>query len=125
MNRFQRAQARLNQRFMENAKVTIVYHRLDFFLPIDVWVGNTLFRSTDQGATRLEWGDRDYLIPVVNLKIDGLLVEPQKDDWIEEEFPEPHGVQSFMIVAPDNEPVWRFSDNQRTLYRVHTKRIKN
>ena len=88
---------------------------------LSVWVGNTPFKIAENGNVRLEWGERDYLIPVELLIINSVTVVPHKDDWIEEVFP--GGTVQFMLMAPNNEPVWRYSDNQRTLFRVHCKRV--
>lgn len=125
MNRFQRGQAHLVKRFLANAQITVRYHRKDApTILIDVWPNETLFRVLDKENTRLEWGDRDYIIPVASLKINGILTEPAKTDWIEETFPQPHGIQFFMLSAPETEPIWRWDDLQRTAYRVHTKRFE-
>lgn len=123
MNRFERGQAWLNKRFTKYAQKEIVYHRGSLFIPMVAWVGNTMFKILETNNQRMEWGDRDYLIPIEQLVIGGIMSVPQVEDWIEEVFPDPHGTQQFRIAAPESEPVWRYSDNQRTLYRVHTKRV--
>jgi hypothetical protein len=33
------------------------------------------------------------------------------------------GVGTFELAAPGGEPHWRYSDQTRTLYRVHCKRV--
>lgn len=73
------------------------------------------------GASRLEWSERDFMIPVELLVIDGQTVQPQEHDWIEEVFDEPEGTKEYELVAPNNEPVWRWGEQSKTWYRIHTK----
>jgi hypothetical protein len=122
MNRFEVMRERLTERFQEKANVTIVYHRGSSSVTLtDVWPNMTLFKILERDNQRMEWSDRDYIIPVASLILNGSLTVPQKDDWIEETFPE--GVRQFNVSAPDTEPVWRYDDIQRTVFRVHTKRV--
>jgi len=126
MNRFELMRKRLTERFQLKASVTIVYHRgsgLSITLP-NVWPNTTLFKILDRDNQRMEWSDRDYIVPVASLILGGVLVEPQKDDWIEETFSSPVGTLQFNVSAPEGEPVWRYDDMQRSVYRVHTKRVK-
>ena len=121
MNRFEVARNRLNSVMMNYAMINIVYHRGDTGSTIRCWAGRTVFPVTQEKNERLEFGDRDYLIPISEFKINGVLSEPQENDWIEETFTNPTRVKQFRLAAPDNEPVWRYSDIQKTCYRIHTK----
>lgn len=125
-NRFEIGQARLIQHFLAHGSIDIIYHKLvsgvDTVIPVKCWPGDYLFKIIDRDNQRMEWSDRDYLIPVVNLKVGSTLFEPTKGHWIEENF---SGViQQYELSAPEKETVWRYSDQQHTLYRIHTKRIK-
>ena len=125
MNRFAVGMARLKQLFLANAAVSIIYHKLtngvDTAIPLTVWIGNTLFKITDNNNQRMEWGDRDYLIPVELLVVGVIPFLPDVEHWIEEVLPE--GNVHYQLSAPEKEPVWRYSDPQHTIYRVHTKRV--
>lgn len=88
------------------------------------WVGQTRFRIEEQGNSRLEYSDRDYLIPVTSLVFNDVAFQPEKGDRIIENFGSLDGEQSFELSAPNDEPVWRYSDPQRTRYRIHCKRMK-
>lgn len=88
------------------------------------WIGQTRFRIEEQGNSRLEYSDRDYLIPVESLTYEGVKFLPEKGDRIVENFDSPDSQQSFELSAPNDEPVWRHSDPQRTRYRIHCKRMK-
>ncbi len=82
------------------------------------WTGRTVFASNLDDAARIEFGDRDYLIPVANLTFG----EPKIGDRIAETI---LGViHTFEIMTPDTgEPAQRYSDQGRTVYRVHTKEV--
>lgn len=123
-NRLRRGMERLAQRLGNEAPVSIVYHRGNdsVSIPVGCWAGRTPFRTQDQlGSSRLEWSERDYMIPVELLVLDGQTVQPQEHDWIEEVFPEPEGSKEYELVAPNNEPVWRFGEQSKVWYRIHTK----
>lgn len=125
MNVFQIGQEFLNQQFTDKASVIILYHRGMLFVPIRCWVGRTAFKIQDEKGLRIEWSERDYLIPVELLVLNGVKSVPLEADWIEEVFPEPQGANQYILTAPNDEPIWRFSDVQHTLYRVHCKRTSD
>lgn len=85
------------------------------------WNGRTAFRIEESGQSRVEWGDKDFLIPVEILLIDDERIEPQKGDRITETYTEPSGTKVYEIMAPFDEQPWRYSDANHTLFRVHTK----
>lgn len=79
------------------------------------WVGNTAFRrQSNEGGAAVVWGDRDYLIPVAELT-GGV---PVRGDRITETVGGVATVFEVGTVVP-GEPDWRYSDPQRTVYRVH------
>lgn len=79
------------------------------------WVGNTAFRrQANEGGAAVVWGDRDYLIPVSALGS----TPPARGDRITETIGGTAVV--FEVATPlPGEPDWRYSDPQRTTYRVH------
>ena len=118
----QEAIARLKERLQDSVSITVVYHRGNNLINLICWVGATAFRVNDQTNSRLIWSDRDYLIPVENLKINNVLVTPNYGDWLEETFPDGI-VKRFEISAPQGEQAWRYSDQQKMIYRIHTKEM--
>lgn len=109
------------------AAVSIVYHRPQGSGELTVsitncWVGQTRFRTNEGRFSRLDFSDRDYLIPVDLLILDGELVQPKENDWIEQII-NGKPSQQFNLIAPEGEPVWRYSDPQETIYRCHTKKM--
>jgi hypothetical protein len=82
------------------------------------WVGRTAFTSVQQGAIRVEWGDRDYLILASALAAIG---EPAEGDRITETV---NGTAKvFEVMSPGGEPPWRYSDPQRSVFRLHVKQV--
>jgi hypothetical protein len=120
VNRMQQAIAILKQKLQASAGIIVIYHRGSASTNVGCWLGNTAFRVNDQTNSRLVWSERDYLIPVENLKINGVLVTPTYGDWIEET-DQNNVTRRFELSAPQGEQVWRYSDQQKTLYRIHTK----
>jgi hypothetical protein len=121
MNRMEKAVQQLINRMIATVPVNIIYHRGTASTNIVCWIGTTAFRITDQGNSRLTWSDRDYMIPVASLKINGILIEPDYGDWIEETV---FGtLRKFELMAPQGEQVWRHSDQQKMIYRIHTKEV--
>ena len=114
----------LNDRFSEREGTSVTYLRdAESAEVAGVVAGRTL--ATRQGfgpgqsaaSVAVEWGDRDFLIPVANLVLSGSATQPRQGDRIVS----PQG--TFKIIVPAGEPPWRFSDVEETLYRVHTKRV--
>ncbi len=121
----QRGQAFLNRQMEQAAAVDggVVYARpaQGQQVTVPAWVGRTLFKQMPQaGASgaQVVWGERDYLIPVGSLVLGGAATLPARGDRITEA-----GVGTFEVVAPGNEPFWRYSDQTRTVFRVHVKRV--
>lgn len=78
--------------------------------------GRTLFNLQDRtSGGKVVWGERDYIIAVSELTAFGM---PKQGDRIS------HGGEVFEVSMPDvNEPHWRYSDNQRTMFRIHTRKV--
>lgn len=82
------------------------------------WVGRTVFRQDQQqgNGASVVFGDRDYIVPVSELA-----ALPKRGDRIAEVI---GGVTLlFEVVAPGNEPPWRYSDPARSMYRLHCKKV--
>lgn len=83
-------------------------------------VGQVAFRSEADGGARVQVGDRDYLIAVAEYTIGGAAVKPELGD----RFQEDGAAQVWEIQdVPTGEPAWRYSDPERTCYRIHVKRV--
>lgn len=120
MTLLSRGQAYLNSALGQAGGVAVAYTRGENSVTIaNAWVGRTAFKQLPHGASKAAviWGDRDYLIPAADLVLGGLAVEPARGDRITE------GSLVFEVIAPGGEPAWRWSDPQRTRYRVHCKQV--
>jgi len=120
---FAKARDWLPGKVREAAGVGITYARGAESIGITATVGRTVFSSLAEGAPRVEFGERDYLILAADLVIGGGTSEPAIGDRITETIDGSDVV--FEVVTPETgEPAWRWSDPQRTVWRVHVKRQK-
>lgn len=111
--------------FSTEAAVKFEYHRgTDFQLITTGWMDRTGFRVNEEDRSKLEWDDRDYVIPVVDLKLNGDLIIPQEGDWLKQLEPVVSEPSTYRLFAPNNEQVWRYFDIQEKMFLLHTKRFK-
>lgn len=74
-------------------------------------LGKTIFKIQNEfGVVYIE--SPDFLISV-----SALLDIPAKGDAITV------GDDEYEVLAPDNEPVWRYTDGYKNTYRIHTKKV--
>ena len=89
----------------------IVYRRsggVDY--EIHATVGKTIFKSRNDYGEWLRTETRDFIV-----RRGELTGEPAKGDEIL------YQGETYEVLAPNDEPVWRWSDPHRTAYRIHTK----
>lgn len=118
----ERAAAMLNRRMKQTRGVTVTYSRAGVgSVTLTAWLGRTQDQADGQGV-RVEYGDRDYLVEAADLVLGGSAVEPRDADRVTETI---NGVAVVFEVMPLNTGAagWRWSDDARTCYRVHTKRV--
>ena len=75
-------------------------------------VGRTVFRSMNEYGAWVRTETRDFIIPAGQLDL-----EPRTGDEIVFD----GGV--YEVLAPNGEPVWRWSGPQHVTRRIHTKEI--
>lgn len=124
MSLVSRGSAAHKRRAKLSAGVSITYARGVDSVELTAWEGRTLFaiESRQEGAARVQWGDKDYLIVASELILDGDTVTPREGDRITQTLPE--GDVTFEVLPPNRgEPAWRYSDPQRTILRVHVKEV--
>lgn len=73
-------------------------------------IGRTLFRSETENGVTIRVESRDFLVSV-----DQMPREPQRGDRIV------YAGREFEVLAPNGEPVWRWSGAQHVTRRIHTK----
>ena len=118
MNLFQKARSFLPAQEQRAAGETVTYARGAESLTLTAVVGNTVFATNVEGAARISFGDRDYLIGVADLTLGA----PRIGDRVH------HVVGGAALVfevqdLDGGEPAWRHSDPDRTTWRVHVKRV--
>ncbi len=112
----------LAERLKQHASRPIVYRRRADEVTVPATIGRTLLKLDDgYGGVRMEWTDRDFLIHAADLVLAGNAVLPERGDVIRET----QGSQTFLyeVMAPGNEPPWRWSDVFRKVLRIHTKQV--
>jgi len=93
----------------------VIYRRGGDFVAVPATIGKTIFRIEDNYGRIVHYESRDYLISSSDLIINGIIIMPQKgDEIIDEGF-------IYEVMAPANEPEWRYSDTFRNTLRIHTK----
>lgn len=105
----------MNRQFRGKA---VVYQRGATRKEITATVGKTVF-TVDAGYGLFERVEsRDYLVDVEELADLGI---PLRGDKVREAIG--NSTHVFEVLAPPQEPHFRYSDPGRTVYRIHTKHI--
>jgi len=104
---------------------TVIYQRPGTpgpdIVEVTATIGQTLFAVDNGEGAALQVESRDYLIRASNLVLGGGPVLPRRGDQI-------HELQDgvifiYEVMAPGDEPVWRYSDPYRRTLRIHTKQV--
>jgi hypothetical protein len=116
------AQIWLADQLQKHVASEVTYKRGTQQVTVRATIGRTLLSLDNEfGGTRMEWTDRDFLIRAVDLKFGAAAVVPQRGDRIMESV---NGqTLSFEVLAPADEPVWRWADPHRQMLRIHTKLV--
>jgi hypothetical protein len=86
-------------------------------------IGETIFQIDDGAGALLRVESRDYLITAADLVLGGTSVLPQRGDQIRETDALTGQIYVYAVMAPGDEPHWRWSDPYRRTLRVHTKHV--
>lgn len=104
-----------------HAASAVTYCRGELSVEVQATVGETVFEvDTGQGAIETTEG-RDYLILAADLVLGGAEVLPDRGDRIKETAG--GATLVYEVMAPGDEPPWRYSDPYRKTLRVHTKHV--
>jgi hypothetical protein len=121
-----RGTAWLNRKERAAAGVPVIYSREGFpDLPLTAVVGQPLPEVSIPGVgtgnslpVRVEATHRDFLITAAALTLGGNAVEPKVGDRIADA-----AGQKWECCRRGTEPAWRYSDTERTTFRIHTKPV--
>jgi hypothetical protein len=99
----------------------VVYRRGSESVQVAATVGKTIFRLDKGYGVQERIEARDYLILAADLALGGTQVLPKAGDQVRET--QNGKVFVYEVLAPGNEPCWRYSDPYRQTLRIHTKLI--
>ena len=120
MSRFDTAQAALIRRKKAAEGKTVTYTRKATSADLTGWLGQGLqVNQADTGA-RIEVSEREIFFAVADLETAGF-DKPQIGDRL---LVDGESVRWEVMTPNTGEPAWRYSDTQRTMVRLHTKRVK-
>jgi len=100
---------------------TVVYQRGGESVEVAATVGRTVFEQADEFGVIHRTESRDFLVRTADLMLATVQTLPKAGDRISETA----GDQTFVyeVMAPGNEPPWRYSDPYRRTLRIHTKHV--
>ncbi|MBW7905360.1 MAG: hypothetical protein LC135_05020 [Phycisphaerae bacterium] len=100
---------------------TVVYQRGADAVEIAATIGRTEFEQVDEHGVVQRLQSRDFLVRASDLVLAGAPALPKAGDRIRETVI----AQTFVyeVMAPGNEPPWRYSDPYRKALRIHTKHV--
>jgi len=99
----------------------VVYVRGVATVEVLATIGRTVF-ETDNGYGVVEKTEsRDFLISAADLVLGSVETLPQRGDRVRET----QGTDTFVyeVMAPGQQPHWRYSDLGRKTLRIHTKHV--
>ncbi len=99
----------------------VVYSRGSASVTLLATIGRTEFEQTDQYGVVHRIESRDYLVTAEDLVLDGQLTTPKAGDQIRES--DGAATRVYAVLAPGDEPPWRWSDPYRVTLRIHTKAV--
>ena len=112
----------LTSQLQKNASYPVIYRRGSAAIAVCATIGQTMMKLNDgDGGIRMEWTDRDFLIPYASLAFSGNLTTPARGDTIKES--RGGTISVYEVYSPGGEQPWRWSDPYHNMLRIHTKLI--
>lgn len=99
----------------DNLSQTVTYRRGG--LSVSLAATKCMVRAESTPEGNIDFNPCDWLIKASAVILGGETVEPNKNDVIEES-----DGQKWQVLPLAGEPEFRYSDQFRTCYRIHTKR---
>lgn len=99
----------------------VTYRRGSDEVTLPATVGKTVFEQADLSGLIQRIESRDFLLRAEDLMLGGQATTPRSGDQVRE--PQATAVHVYEVMAPGNEPPFRYSDPFRRTLRVHTKHI--
>ena len=118
---FERASSWLEGMRERHASRSVEYSRDGATVAVPATIGRTVFEIAREYGPLEKTESRDFLIAAVALVLNGEPILPAGGDRISERIGDQLLV--YEVMAPGNEPEWRWSDPYRRTLRIHTKLI--
>jgi len=99
----------------------VTYCRGEESVEVRATIGRTVFETADAYGVVEHSESRDFLIQAADLVFDGQAVLPERGDRIRET--QDGKTFVYEVMAPGQEPHYRFSDVYRRTLRIHTKQV--
>jgi hypothetical protein len=101
----------------------VVYERGADSVELSATIGRTVFEQVDEpgGGIIHRIESRDFLVLRADLVLAGVQTLPKAGDHIRDSDGEQ--TQVYEVMAPGNEPPFRYSDPYRKTLRIHTKHV--
>ena len=111
----------LAEQQMRHASRTVTYVRDEDRVELSAVLGRTVFEQTDAYGTVHRTESRDFLVRAADLELGGQRVLPRAGDRLRES--DGGRVFVYEVMAPGDEPPYRYSDGYRAMLRIHTKHV--
>ena len=120
-NLFETGASWLAGQLKTHASVDVTYVRGADQVMVKATIGKTEFEIDDGSGVIVRIQSRDFLVHTADLVLTGTQTLPVAGDLIRET----QGASTFVyeVMAPGNEPHYRYSDPFRKLLRIHTKHV--
>lgn len=101
--------------------VPVTYCRGAATAEVRATIGRTVFEVSREYGVFEKYISRDYIIAAGELILNNDPVLPARGDQIRET--QDGKIYMYEVMAPGNEPCWRWSDSYRRSLRIHTKQV--
>jgi hypothetical protein len=105
-----------------NASAPITYTSGEYTVTLQATISSSRLKvSSPGGAVQVVRTDADFIFQASALIQGGQVAEPRRGDTIAMDYPD--GITRYYVVLPygGDEPIFRYSDPNRTIIRVHAK----
>ena len=121
VNLFETGASWLADQLKTHGSVSVTYVRGVDQVSVEATIGKTEFEIDDGSGVVIRIQSRDFLIHTADLQLGGGETLPAAGDLIHET----QGTNTFVyeVMAPGNEPHYRYSDPFRKLLRIHSKHV--
>ena len=105
----------------EHCSKAVTYHRGGDSVQVQATIGRTEFEVQTEHGVIEKYESRDFLVLAEDLVLSSQQTVPQDGDRIKEAIGGDTLV--FEVMAPGEEPPWRYSDPYHKTLRIHTKQV--